>query len=296
MATAIVSVGLHLTGFEVASWIALGLATAVWIRLAADFVLRPLWKRPWRESETAVPAALSALAATTVLGTRMALLGWHTLAGAMLVAAVLTWPGLLFAVLRHWRSRLPGGAFLICVATQGVAVLAGTVARAGMGDWLTIVALVFFGLGLVLYVAAFLRFELQQVWTGPGDQWVATGALAMSALAAAELVADNQWSGPTHDTLRVAALAALGLNLLVYVILMVAEVIRPRPGYDIRRWATVFPLGMTAVATLSVSSATDIPGLTTLGNLLLLVAVGAWAFTLAVLLTNQTTFEADPAG
>ncbi|MFD0361466.1 tellurite resistance/C4-dicarboxylate transporter family protein [Nocardia sp. GCM10030253] len=294
MATGIVSVGLHLTGFEVASWIALALAVAVLALLAIEFAARLLWHRSRWEAEADTPPALTAIAAGTVLGTRFSLLGWHAAAAAMLALAATLWPVLMFAVLHHWKRRMAGAAFLACVATQGLAMLAGTLALADKGDWLAPVALGLFCLGLVLYVAALLRFDLQQVWSGPGDQWMATGALAISALAASKLVASHHWTGTAHNALRVTALLVLGLNLLVYTILMIAEVIRPRPGYDIRRWATVFPLAMTAVAAYCTGADAGVSGLQTLGKLLMVVAVGAWLLTFAALLMERTTFDVDP--
>ncbi|MEV2226502.1 tellurite resistance/C4-dicarboxylate transporter family protein [Nocardia vinacea] len=291
MATGIVSVGLHLTGFEVVSWLIFALAAGIWLLLAIDFGTRLLWHRSQWEAEADTPPALTGVAATTVLGTRLSLSGWQIAACALLVLAAAIWPGLLLAVLRDWNRRMPGGAFLVCVSTQGLAVLAGTLALADVGDWLVWVALALFCVGVLLYLAAFAHFDIRQVWIGAGDQWVATGALAISTLAAAELVGARQWTGAAHLLLEVVALIVLGLNLFGYTILMVSEVIRPRPEYDIRRWATVFPLGMTAVATLATSTATDLPALRALGDLLLLVAVGAWALTFAVLLADRTTFE-----
>lgn len=291
MATGIVSVGLHLTGFEVVSWLIFALAAAVWLLLAIDFGTRLLWHRSQWEAEADTPPALTGVAATTVLGTRLSLSGWQIAACTLLVLAAAIWPGLLLAVLRHWNRRMRGGAFLVCVSTQGLAVLAGTLALADVGDWLVWVALALFCVGVLFYLAAFADFDIRQVWIGAGDQWVATGALAISTLAAAELVGAHQWSGAAHLLLEAVALIVLGLNLFGYTILLVAEVIRPRPEYDIRRWATVFPLGMTAVATLATSTAIDLPALRTLGDLLLLVAVCAWALTFAVLLADRTTFE-----
>ncbi|WP_433204521.1 hypothetical protein ACQP1G_16115 [Nocardia sp. CA-107356] len=293
MATAIVSVGLHLTGFEMASWLAFALAAAVWMLLAVDFGTRLLWHRQQWESEADTPPAVTAVAATTVLGTRLSLSGWQVVACALLALAAVLWPGLSLAVMRQWNRRMPGAAFLVCVSTQGLAVLAGALALADIGDWLAWVALLLFGAGLLLYAAALARFDIRQVWIGAGDQWVATGALAISALAAAELVAAHQWSGVPHQVLRVVALIVLGLNLFGYAILMLTEVIRPRPEYDIRRWATVFPLGMTAVASLTIGTAADISALRTLGKLLMVVAVGAWVLTFTVLLADRTTFEFD---
>ncbi|MEV5833342.1 tellurite resistance/C4-dicarboxylate transporter family protein [Nocardia sp. NPDC052112] len=286
MATGIVSVGLYRTGFEIVSWLIFALATAVWLLLAIDFGTRLLWHRSQWEGEADTSPALTGVAATTVLGTRLSLSGWQIAACTLLALAAAVWPGLLLAVLRHRNQRMPGAAFLVCVSTQGLAVLSGTLALAGIGDWLAWVASALFCVGMLLYIAAFTHFDIRQVWIGAGDQWVATGALASSTSAAAELVGAHQWTGTPHRLLEVVALLVLGLNLFGYVILLLAEVIRPRPEYDIRRWATVFPLGMTAVATLATGAATDLPALRTLGELLLVVAVGAWVLTFTILLAS----------
>nr|WP_275106762.1 tellurite resistance/C4-dicarboxylate transporter family protein [Nocardia brasiliensis] len=291
MATGIVSVGLHLTGFEVVSLSGLVLAAVVWLVLVFDFAERLLRNRSRWLSEADTPPALTGIAATTVLGTRLAQLGLLGVAAVLLAAATLVWPVLLNAVLRQARRRMPGAVFLVCVSTQGLAVLAGTLALAGAGDWLILATAVFFSLGLLLYVGALARFDVAQVWTGAGDQWIATGALAISALVASKLVAAHQLTGGMHGLLRIVALIVLGLNLIGYAVLLVAEVLRPRPGYDIRRWATVFPLGMTAVAALSTGAAVGVPALHLLGELLLVVAVGAWALTFTVLLTDRSTFR-----
>ncbi len=70
MATGILSVALHQTNHETLSRIALTLAGAAWLALAGDFVARLLWDRTRWTKEAATPAALTAIAATTVLGTR----------------------------------------------------------------------------------------------------------------------------------------------------------------------------------------------------------------------------------
>jgi tellurite resistance protein TehA-like permease len=97
--------------------------------------------------------------------------------------------------------------------------------------------------------------------------------------AGAKLTASAVWTGAAHTALRAATLAALFLSLVWYVVLLVAEVLRPRPRYDIRRWATVFPLGMTATACLSAADPTGVGWLRPLGEVLLWVAVGAWVLT-----------------
>ncbi|MFF2550834.1 tellurite resistance/C4-dicarboxylate transporter family protein [Nocardia sp. NPDC058058] len=276
MATGILSVGLHLTDFEPLSRIALAVAGVVWVLLAVDFATRLLWDHSRWETESDTPPALTAVAATTVLGTRITLLGWHAVAVGLLVIAALVWPVLLVSVLRHWNRRMPGAAFLVCVSTQGLAVLGSTLALAHAADWLMPAALIFFILGVILYAAAFTHFDFTQIWKGAGDQWVAAGAVAISTLTASKLTAWPHWTGNSHNALRVVTLVLLTITLLAYAVLLIAEIIRYRPGYDIRRWATVFPLGMTAVATLSTGAVVEVTWLHSLGKVLLAFATAVW--------------------
>ncbi|MEU6141256.1 tellurite resistance/C4-dicarboxylate transporter family protein [Streptomyces sp. NPDC047081] len=281
MATGIVSVGLQLTGDEVVSRVALVIACVAWLGLAADFVARLAWDRERWRAEAGSPAALTAVAATTVLGTRFSALGWQTLAEALLALAVVLWPVLLVDVVRHWGRRMPGAVFLCCVATQGLAVLAAALAGAEAVAWLAHAALVLSGLGLVLYGFALARFDLRQVLEGAGDHWVAGGALAISALAGSKLIAADSarlylWNDDDRGVLRAVTLALLVLDVAWYAVLLVAEAARPRLRYDVRRWSTVFPMGMTAAATLSIAAVLDVSWLEGPGRALLWIAVAAW--------------------
>ncbi|GAA4068061.1 tellurite resistance/C4-dicarboxylate transporter family protein [Streptomyces shaanxiensis] len=299
MATGILSVALHQTDYETLSRIALALACAAWLALAADFVARLVWDRTRWAKEAATPAALTAVAATTVLGTRFTTLGWQTLAKALLALAAVLWPGLLIAVVRHWRRRMSGAVFLGCVATQGLAVLAATLAATETTAWLAHAALALFWLGLLLYAIALTCFDLRQVAHGAGDHWVAGGALAISALAGSRLIAADSaelylWNDDDSGVLRTVTVALLVLDLAWYAVLLVAEIAWPRPHYDVRRWATVFPMGMTAAATLSVATAVDIPWLRTPGEALLWIAVAAWlAVTAGAVLTYAGAWSAE---
>ncbi|GHE10722.1 hypothetical protein GCM10010339_67800 [Streptomyces alanosinicus] len=239
------------------------MACVAWAAPAADFVLRLVGRRRRRLAEAGSPGALTAVAATTVLGTRISALGRQPLAEALLALSALLWPVLLLVV-RHWRRRMPGAVFLCCVATQGLAVLAATLAAAERTAWLAHAALVLFWLGLVLYGLALARFDPRQVLEGAGDHWIAGGALAISALAGATLLIAGDsglylWDDDDRGVLRTVTVALLVLDLAWYVVLLAAEVTRPRRGYDLRRWSTVFPMGMTA--TLSVATAVGVPWL-----------------------------------
>ncbi|MBD0673651.1 tellurite resistance/C4-dicarboxylate transporter family protein [Streptomyces sp. CBMA156] len=288
MATGILSVGLHLAGREVLSAVLLALAAGLWVLLAAAFALTLLNTRTDWTLKAATPPALTAVASTGVLGTRISLLGEQGVALGLLALAVLVWPFLLASVVRHWRRGMPGAVFLVCVSTQALAVLAATVAAAGGPDRLAPAALAFFCLGLVLYLGALVRFDLRQILTGAGDQWVIAGALSISALAAGKLTALPDWTPGLHDALRTATWVLLGLALTGYAVLLAAELRSPRPAYDVRRWATVFPLGMTAVAALVAGTATGVDWLDPLGRVLLWIGVAAWLLTAAGFLIDAS--------
>ncbi|MFH7598279.1 hypothetical protein WDV06_24760 [Streptomyces racemochromogenes] len=295
MAAGILSVGLELTGRHLLSLAALAVSGLLWLLLAADFAVRLAGDRGRFRSEADTPAALTAVAATTVLGTRVAQLGRPNAAAALLVLAVLLWPGLLLSVVRHWRRRMPGVVFLVCVATQGLAVLAAALAAVHGPDWLARAALGWFCLGVLLYLLALRRFDFREVLRGRGDHWVAGGALAITALAAAKLTVSPAGAGAAPRTaLRAATLAALALSLVWYAVLLAGEVRSPRPRYDVRRWSTVFPLGMTATACLTAATTTGVAWLRPPGEVLLWVAVAAWALTFAALLLSRRRSRPGP--
>ncbi|CAM5582308.1 hypothetical protein SHIRM173S_07788 [Streptomyces hirsutus] len=167
MATGIVSVALHLAGREILSLIFLVLACAAWLGLAAEFTLRLLRERERWASEAKTPGALTAVAATAVLGTRVSALGHDALAGALLALATVLGPRRSSWSYGADAPACRGSVFLCCVATQALAVLAATLAAAESAAWLARVALVLFWFGLVLYVLALFRFDLRQVTGRP---------------------------------------------------------------------------------------------------------------------------------
>ncbi|MFE9096101.1 tellurite resistance/C4-dicarboxylate transporter family protein [Streptomyces sp. NPDC007264] len=287
LATGVLSVGLHLAGYEVLSRIALALACAAWLGLVADVAVRLLWvPGPWEPARAGSPTGLTPVAASAVLGVRVSLLGLHRLAEALLALALALWVGLVYPVLRRWERRRPGAVFLGCVATQGISALGAVLAAATDVAWLAHLALVLFWLGLVLYLVGLWRFDPRQVLTGAGDHWIAGGGLAVSALAGSRLVAAAHrgpylWNDDDNGVLRAATVALLVLTLAWSCVLLVAEALRPRLGYDALRWATVFALGMTAAATLSVASSPGVPWLRGPGRVLLWIAVAVWCVVLA---------------
>jgi tellurite resistance protein TehA-like permease len=109
----------------------------------------------------------------------------------------------------------------------------------------------------------------------------ASCALAISALAAGKATeaaaALGQFSDQ-HEVLTTSTLVLWCLAMVWLVPLATAEVLRPRLTYDVRRWATVFPLGMYAACSLATGQVTGITGIADFGH------VWTWvAFTVSLL-------------
>ncbi|MBW8481131.1 tellurite resistance/C4-dicarboxylate transporter family protein [Actinomadura parmotrematis] len=283
MATGIVSVGLHLAGADRLSAALLLVAIVLWALLGAVFLARLAGDRPEWTREAVTPPALTGVAATGVLGTRIALGGGHALAGAALAVAAALWAALIVGVVRGLRGRLPGAAELVTVSTQALAVLGGTLAAVAGARWLLWPASVLLAVGLVLYVRVLVRFDYGQLRTGRGDHWVIGGAVAISALAASKLAAATapagavRWETGADGLARGVTAVLLAVALGWYAVLVVCEIRWPRLSYDVRRWSTVFPLGMTAAATISAGTVLKAGRLTSLGEVLLWPAVAVWA-------------------
>ncbi|WP_312875017.1 tellurite resistance/C4-dicarboxylate transporter family protein [Actinomadura litoris] len=270
MATGIVSIALRLAGVMWAARGLLVITAALWVVLVVTFC--GLLADGSRRDELSVPAILTSVAGTGVLGNGIALSGHAVTAVVPLVIAFGLWMFLLPRVLRRLKRRLPGAAYLVTVATQSVVVLAATLADLLPAHLLTWPAGTLLALGLGLYVFVLSRFDFRQLYRGSGDHWVLAGSLSISALASARVT--NAAGDPRP--LEWLTFAVLGVALAWYAVLVVCEVLVPRPRYDPRRWSTVFPLGMTAASAMTAGAVCSLPWLGTLGKVLLWPAVAAW--------------------
>ncbi len=276
MSSGIVSVALHLVGFEVFSLAWLGIGTAIWLVLAVVFVSRLVDNRARWIDEADTPPALTGVAATTVLGTRVVLLDWDSVGYVALAIALVAWIVLIPAVIRHWTSPTVGVHFLLCVATQGLAVLGATLAATTTAHWIALPSAAAFVLGLGFYVLVLVRFSFNQLRVGAGDHWVFGGALAISTLAAGKLTAAAPvvgWSETLHLSFQRLSIVLMILVLGCYGVLFICELIWPRLEYDVRRWSTAFPMGMTSAASLTVAGTASTPWLKIVGEILLWPAV-----------------------
>lgn len=282
MSTGILSTAAQLSGLRVLSWVLLALAAVGELALGAALLARLLGDRPRWVADASTPASLTGVAATAVIGGGLVSLSWTRGAWILLAVAALLWLALLPFVLAHWRVPAVGSGFLVCVATEGLAVLAATVGTATGSSWLVGAGFAAFLLGLGLYGFVVARFDWRQLAVGAGDHWVVAGALAITSLAAADLVrADARlgFLGWADQPLRVLDLAVWAAAVAGYAVLVGCELRWPRLRYDVRRWATVFPMGMTAAASVAVGRAEELPALETLGHVLLWPALAAWALT-----------------
>ena len=279
MGTGIVSIALTLDGHETLSRILLVIAAVMWVTLA---VLVPLRARrdPERfRADIRTPPALTSVAGTDVLGTRLVLLGWTWAGIAALAIAAVIWALLLGPVLRNWKTPTVGASLLLTVATESLAVLLATLGLVKPADWLLVVALAPFVLGLCFYVFVIARFDLHQLTIGHGDHWITGGALAISTLAAGKILAGAKGLailGGGGGVLKDVALGLWALTMLWLPVLVVAEITHPRLHYDVRRWSTVFPIGMYAACSFRVGAAADAGGITTFARLWVWIALAVW--------------------
>ena len=284
MSTGVLSTAAQGAGLRSLSWVLLAMAVLAGLALSAVLVTRLLTDRAGWLAGAGTPASLTGVAATAVIGARIASLGWTGPAWALLAIGTGLWVVLLPLVLRHRQAPAVGADFLVCVATEGLAGLAAT--QGAVTGNRPVVAAGFAAsvLGLVLYAVVAARFDRNQLAVGAGDHWVVAGALAITSLAGAELLLAGDrlgLLGGVREPLRLLDLAVWAIAVAGYAVLLACELRWPRLRYDVRRWATVFPMGMTSAAGFAVARAGELPGPAVLGHVLLWPALAAWAFTAA---------------
>jgi tellurite resistance protein TehA-like permease len=280
MGTGIVSIALTLDGYQTVSRILLVIAAVMWLTLTVLVPLRARRDRARFLADIRTPAALTSAAGTAVLGTRLELLGWTWAGVATLVLATVIWSLLLRPVLWHWKTPTVGVSLMLTASTESLAVLAATLALVERADWLLVIALAPFVLGLCFYVFVIARFDLHQLTVGHGDHWITGGALAISALAAGKLLAGARALailGGGGGVLKDVALGLWVLTMLWLPVLVIAEALHPRLHYDAGRWSTVFPVGMYAAASFVVGAAAHAATITSFARVWVWVAVAVWA-------------------
>jgi hypothetical protein len=257
MATAVVALDLRWARLPAPSDVLLALAGLLWLALlVTGGLFRPV----------------AGIPATAALGSALAAHGrplWP-----LLVLAALLWAWRLPRLVRA-PARVTGTALLPVVATQSLAVLATDLA------WPAALSLGLLCAGALGYVGLIARFDAGEVGRGDGEQWIAGGAAAISALACATL-ARAIGSGPLAD----ASVAAWIVALAWLPALAAGELRRPRPGRIGTRWSTVFPLGMYAAMSFAVARAAHLSAARAFARGWTAVAALAWLVVAAAALAQ----------
>jgi tellurite resistance protein TehA-like permease len=280
MGTGIVSVALLLDGLRTLSRVLLVLAAGAWLVLLAVAAWRLVGARDRFLAEARTPAGLTGVAASAVLGTRLLELGWTGATVGLLVLAAICWVSFSVAVLRRLPVRATGQWFMLTVAAESIAALAAGVASREGAGWLAVVGLVLALAGVACYPLVVVRFDRGELLCARGDHWIGGGSLAISTLAFAQLAVsarDLDALGGLAGALKVAAFVVWVAAIAWLPVLLIAEVRRPRLHYNVRRWSTVFPLGMYAACSFVVDKAAMTPALSDFARVWVWVAVACWA-------------------
>ena len=110
MGTGIVSIGLSLDGQETISRVLLILAAVIWAALAVLLPARAARDRARFRADVRTLAALTSVAGTAVLGTRLTVLGWDWAGVALLAIALVLWAAPLAPAPRNWVTPTVGSS------------------------------------------------------------------------------------------------------------------------------------------------------------------------------------------
>lgn len=297
MATGIVSIAAAEQHFPVLALLLGVLAAAVflWISIRIGMQLR----RPAALGDDPDIAlrSFSFVAACAVLAAR-----WHTdsalLAWTLGALAVGAWASLatyaLFALRRRstveLRAHARGAWLLASVACQALAVTAAELAHRTAPALLLDVALAYWTLGLVTYIALaaliLARAIADRRPPHSPDSWILMGALAIATLAASTITAAGsamrhaEWT-PTLTRHATTALWVLASALIPALVSTQARCLIRSLHEHPARWAAVFPLGMYSVATASLTTQLHVTALHHIATVFFWIALAAWALSAA---------------
>lgn len=311
MATGIVSIAAQRAGFgtiaAVLLWLNVAQYLLLWI-LTSWRLLR--YRRALLDDLTdhqSGPGFFSAVAATSVMGNQLILIGAYDFALVLWIFGAFLWIVLTYAIFTSLTIKetkptidqgITGAWLLAVVATQSIALLSALLARhfeqpvrlhvnfVALSMWLWGGMMYLWIISLIFYRYAFYRLA-------PADfsapYWINMGAMAISTLAGSILI-ENAADAPFLESLLpflkgftvffwatgtwwIPMLVVLGVWRHLYM----KFPLRYEPLY----WGTVFPLGMYAACTFEMAQAMSLDFLLPIAHVFVYVALVAWATTFA---------------
>lgn len=313
MGTGIVSIGLHDAGFAVPSTVLMWIAGVLYVALWVLYVWRAVsfWDRvvaDLRDPERAF-AYFTVVAATDVLGARLAQDGLTLVAGWLFLFAALVW--FVFGYVLPWQVMMTrdgkvilasanGTWFVWAVASQSLAVgMAQLRPQVDLqfAQWIGLLAVMAWSVGVILYAAMAVMVLLRVVQYGVTPQqfeppyWVAMGALAIAVVAGAAIVQMDHT--PLVDAVR-PLIAATVIVFWVFCLWLIPLLVgagiwrhmlhKVPLRYVPSLWSMVFPVGMIAVASISLGEADALPAAGAVGGVIMVIAVLVWGLVFAGLL------------
>lgn len=303
MATGIVSTVLFLYHL---SWlsnslmvIAIPLYLVLWVWYIARTIQNP--EAMWQD--LSYPGTtfgfFTIVAGSNVLAVRFLFAGWINLSMAMGSLGLIVWAALFYTIMTIiitgpaiQLSTVNGGWLIAIVAEQSIATYLAALIdiMPHQASVLFLLATTFWAMGLMLYVIFIgliinrLLFERVSFDDLQPPYWINMGATAITVLASSRLLSVHVHA-PILLTLR-PFLAGGTLMLWAWgswwipllVILGLWKYWRGREPirYHPSQWSIVFPLGMYATATTTMSHITGFSPLHRIGALFLWIAFGSW--------------------
>ncbi len=321
MATGIVSIALHLLGFEALSYVLFWLNTGFFVVLSTFLLLRIFFYFPLilgdLQSYQKGPGFFTFIAATSIMANQIALLykinQWVLILFfiALFAWLLITYSFFYFITVSENKQGLEkgiNGTWLISiVATQALSTLFTSVADQSPFNtelFLFIALCLFFsGALLYLYIMSLIVYRLSFFQLKADElgapYWINMGATAITTLAGSLLILKSKQMPLLTEILPFTKAFTLffwaggtwwiPLLLLLGVwrhLKMRVPVPSSLAGYNPSYWGLVFPLGMYTVCTFRLSQALEISFLKEIPHYFIYIAVFAWIAVLVGLLRN----------